>query len=101
MIMKAEDLTTGEWKYFVDKGLPFGASISCALFQQFSDTLCHLIECKAEAKGDITNYLDDFLFLALTLSKCDGTIRKFLELCETLGIPVSADRRKSFFLVSY
>ena len=35
LIMKAKDPQTGIWKYFVDKCLPFGASISCSLFQKF------------------------------------------------------------------
>ena len=46
LIMKAQDPQTGVWKYFADKCLPFGASISCALFQQFSDALCFLAEYK-------------------------------------------------------
>ena len=34
LVMKAEDPTTKLVKYFVDKCLPFGSSISCALFQE-------------------------------------------------------------------
>ena len=33
LVMKAQHLETGIWMYFVDKCLPFGASISCAIFQ--------------------------------------------------------------------
>ena len=44
LLMKAQDLTTGIWKYFIDKCLPFGASISCAIFQRFSDALKFLIK---------------------------------------------------------
>ena len=40
-MMKAEHPTTGQTFYFVDKCLPFGHCISCALFQKFSDALCH------------------------------------------------------------
>ena len=32
LIMKAQDPLSGEWKYFVDKCLPFGSSISCSHF---------------------------------------------------------------------
>ena len=71
LVMKAQDPTTGEWKYFIDKCLPFGASISCALFQHFSDALCHLIEARNTTPGEVTNYLDDFLFLALSLVTCN------------------------------
>ena len=67
MIMKAQDPETGIWMYFVDKCLPFGASISCSHFQRFSNVLCHLTEYKSNTKGLTTNYLDDFLFVALSM----------------------------------
>ena len=37
LIMKAESPIDGKTYYIVDKCLPFGAAISCALFQAFSD----------------------------------------------------------------
>ena len=40
----------------------------------------------------ITNYLDDFLFLALTASTCDKMVLKFLDLCQMLGVPVAEDK---------
>ena len=49
--MKAQDPLTGEWKYFIDKCLPFGSSISCSHFQRFSNALQHLIEWGAQAQG--------------------------------------------------
>ena len=39
LVLMAEDLLTGKKQFFVDKCLPFGASISCAQFQKFSDAL--------------------------------------------------------------
>ena len=84
--MKAEDPKTGEWKYFVDKCLPFGASISCALFQCFSDAICFLTENKSASSGQTTNYLDDFLFIALSFIACNGLISDFLQLCEEIGV---------------
>ena len=68
LIMKAEDPQTGKIQYFADKCLPFGASISCAIFQKFSDALQFLIEKKTGSiPNSVTNYLDDFLFLACTM----------------------------------
>ena len=78
--MKAENLQTGKTKYFVDKCLPFGASISCAIFQVVSDALKHIIEFRAKAYNTVTDYLDDFLFLAYTLELCNQLIMKFLQL---------------------
>ena len=92
LVMKAKDLSTGNWRYFIDKCLPFGASISCALFQEFSDAICHLIEFQVKMPRRITNYLDDFLFIARTLVLCNWMIRQFLSLCKELGIPVSMDK---------
>ena len=71
LVMKAQDPSMGEWKYFVDKCLPFGSSISCAHFQWFSDTLCFLIKYRLQVKKRVTNYLDNFLFIARTLAYCN------------------------------
>ena len=99
LIMKAQDPQTGKFMYFIDKCLPFGASISCSIFQKFSDALKYLVEYQATAKNPnsfivdtITNYLDDFLFLALTLSLCNELIEEFLKLCDELGVPVAAEK---------
>ena len=92
LVMKAKDPITKEWKFFVDKCLPFGASISCALFQSFSDALCHLFEFRLKVYKRITNYLDDFLFLARTLQLCNEMIQKFLNLCAQIGVPVAFEK---------
>ena len=62
-IMKAEHLQTGKVMYFVDKCLPFGASISCSHFQHFSNALLHIVNTVTGKTHSITNYLDDFLFM--------------------------------------
>ena len=91
----AQDPETGEWKYFLDKCLPFGASISCAMFQRFSNALKHLIQAKSGAIPEsITNYLNDFLFLALTLLGCNLIINQFLDLCQELGVPIAIEKAK-------
>ena len=92
LVMKAVDPTTGETKFFVDKCLPFGASISCSHFQRFSNALCHLTEFRLQVNKRITNYLDDFLFIARTLNRCNYMIAQFVQLCEELGIPVSMEK---------
>ena len=76
----------------IDKCLPFGASISCAIFQRVSDALKHLIEARASAQDMLTNYLDDFLFIALTLIRCNYLIQEFLNLCSEIGIPIALDK---------
>ena len=92
LVFKARDPSSGMWYYFIDKYLPFGASISCALFQHFSDTLCWLIEFRINEKRRVTNYLDDFLFITKTLMRCNYMISQFLKLCDELGVAVSLEK---------
>ena len=84
LTMKARHPVTGQWWYFVDKCLPFGSSISCAQFEAFSDALRHITEWKLKLTicihipPAISNYLDDFLFMALMKLVCDGMMSQFL-----------------------
>ena len=93
LTMMAFNSTLGKRQFFVNKCLSFGASISCVLFQCFSDVLCHIIHfrtCSQPRK--ITNYLDDFLFVAITHLICNAMIQKFLEMCMELGVPIADDK---------
>ena len=90
--MKVKDPITDEWCYFIDKCLLFGASISCALFQRFSDALCFLIEVRAQVRNRITNYLDDYLFLARSLMRCNAMIQNFLSLYEEVRVPIAMEK---------
>ena len=92
LIFKARDPNSKEWKFFVDKCLPFGASISCVIFQHISDALKHVIEFRVSAQGDIANYLDDFLFIALMFLCCNFIISQFLLLYQEVGIPIVEEK---------
>ena len=46
LVLKAQHPTTGEWFFFIDKCLPFGGSISCRLFQDFSDAIAFIVNAK-------------------------------------------------------
>ena len=91
LVMMAEDPLTKEKRYFVDKCLPFGTSISCALFQKFSDCLKHLVEFVIKV-NTVTNYLDDFLFMAYTLALCNEYMQTFLGICDKIGCPVAMEK---------
>ena len=92
-IMKVEDRRDGRIKYFVEKCLPFGASISCSHYQCFSNALKHIAKVwSGTVRKHITNYLDDFLFVALTKLLCNGMITDFLQLCQELRIPVAIEK---------
>ena len=90
LVMKAESPLDGKTYFFVDKCLPFGASISCAHFQAFSDALSHIV--KVKSGRDNINYLDDFFFAALRKLSCNDNIQKFIEICKLINFPVSAEK---------
>ena len=90
--MKAVDPKTGKVMYFIDKCLPFGARISCSHFQWFSNSLKHLVVHCTGVHRAITNYLDDYLFLAATLWQCNELVTAFLMVCGKINFPVAFDK---------
>ena len=90
LIMKCESPIDGKTYYFVDKCLSFGASISCAHFQAFSNAISHIVSYKT--KKENVNYLDDFIFIALLRAFCDGQLEMFLSVCRQINFPVSMDK---------
>ena len=92
LVMKCRHPRTRQFMFFVDKCLPFGASISCAHFQRFSNALKHLVEFLAGRKMIVTNYLDDFLFVEATRWSYNHLVRIFLVICQTINLPVSHEK---------
>ena len=90
LILKATHPVTGEMFYFVDKCLPFGASISCAIFQAFSESIAYLVTFRTHRP--LVNYLDDFFFAALCKAVCDEQVQVFLEICGKICFPVSLEK---------
>ena len=78
--------------FFVDKCLPFGASISCSHFQRFSNALTHIFEFITGQRKLVTNYLDDFLFVSDTERACNELVDSFLRLCGEINFPVAIDK---------
>ena len=90
LIMKAKSPLDGKVYFFVDKCLPFGASISCTLFQAFSDAVAHIVRFKT--KRDLVNYLDDYLFAALLKQICNQQMQTFFDICESINFPISPEK---------
>ena len=90
LIMKAVNPLTQKLCYFIDKCLPFGAAISCALFQAVSDAIAHIV--KFLTKKLPVNYLDDYLFVALLKAACDRQLQVFLDVCKQINFPVSIEK---------
>ena len=90
--MKARSPIDGKWYLFVDKCVSFGSAASCKLFQDFSDCLAHLVQWRVGAQKKVTNYLDDFLFVALLKWLCNLQYETFLKICEEIHFPVSLEK---------
>ena len=90
LIMKAINPVDGKTYFFVDKCLPFGASQSCQIFQDFSNSLAHIQRVKS-GKVPI-NYLDDYYFVAWLRSLCDQQIQTFLDICHQISVPISLEK---------
>ena len=90
LIIIAKSPIDGKTYFFVDKCLPFGASISCSHFQRFSNVVAHIV--KVKGGHPLVNYLDDYLFVMLLRRICDEQTRLFLSICERIGFPVSMEK---------
>ena len=78
--------------YYFDKCLPFGSSISCALFEKFATFLEWLVK-KHSKNFAVIHYLDDFLFIGrATSTNCQHSLNCFRALCATLGVPIAEDK---------
>ncbi len=79
-------------KYFFDKMLPMGASVSCALFEKFA----MFLECtvkRVTGCPDVVHYLDDWLFVGEADSnQCQMMLEKFTDICEQLGVPLAKEK---------
>ena len=80
----------GKTYYFVDKCLPFGASISCSHFQRFSNAVRHIVQFRT--KKSVVNYLDDYMFATLLKFLCNNQVKEFLQVCEIIAFPVSLEK---------
>ena len=92
LMMMAEHPQTGVKYYFADKCMPFGAGISCNLYSEFSNALAHILAYYTNSWYQVTNYLDDFLFIETSEARCNHLVRTFTEICSYLGVPVADDK---------
>ena len=92
LIMKAYHPVTGKVYYFVDKCLPFGASISCSHFQRLSNALRHIVESLEKQFNSISNYLDDFIFIHFIRRICEMLMNRFMAICKAICFPVADEK---------
>ena len=78
--------------YYFDKALPFGCSISCAVFEKFA-TFLEWIVRKSCNVGDLEHYLDDYLFGGeKKTNHCTVMMETFFKLCQSLGVPIADEK---------
>ena len=92
LIFKAVDPISNKTKYFFDKNLPFGSSISCSPFQRFSGAIKHILETKTGHESCCTIYLDNFLIVAGMVRDCNYLMASFLDICKQIGIPIAHEK---------
>ena len=92
LIFMAINPLNGETAFFIEKNLPFGHSVSCSHFQRVSNSLRHIFEYLTGQRYTVTNYLDDFLFVAETRRRGNQLVRRFLEMCGEINIPVAEEK---------
>ena len=92
LLMAAKNPVSGKRQFFIEKNLSFGTSISCSHFQRFSNSLRHIVETKASRKGQITNYLNDYLCYGISREECDYLVQKFMEICQIIGVPIATEK---------
>ncbi|XP_061485677.1 uncharacterized protein LOC133386068 [Rhineura floridana] len=79
-------------KFHVDRALPMGCSISCALFERFSTFLEWAIK-RRTGMDSVVHYLDDFLFVGgAGTGECLHLMAQFQDLTEELGVPLAMEK---------
>lgn len=81
-----------EDKYYFDKCMPFGCSISCATWEKMA-TFLELVVKQKSPVWDVKHYVDDFLFAGKTnTSDYQSVLQCFLESSAKLGVPIASDK---------
>ena len=79
-------------KYYFDKALPFGCSISCATFEKFA-TFLESAVLRRSPVGRLLHYLDDFLFGGRKHTRDCKTVMDHFHICMSeLGVPVAGEK---------
>lgn len=79
-------------KFYIDKCLPMGCSISCSLFEKFA-TFLHWVVQKLSGLDTLDHYLDDFIFAgASSNNHCSVLMNTFLSVSKELGVPLAENK---------
>ena len=80
-----------EGHYYIDKCLPMGCSVSCAIFEK-SSTFLHWLVAARSGITTLDHYLDDFFFAgANSTDDCVEFMETFLDISQELGVPLAEE----------
>lgn len=77
-------------KFYYERVLPFGLKSSCRIWDWYAAVLHYFFE--QWGLGEVIHYIDDFLFVAPSREIAEEFLRKALDLCKRLGIPMADDK---------
>lgn len=79
-------------RYYIDKCLPMGCSISCSLFEKFAKFLQYVVT-EASGLNSLDHYLDDFMFIGSSgTQNCLRLMNTFQTICNQLGVPIAENK---------
>ena len=79
-------------KFYFDKAMPFGCSISCASWEKVS-TFLESIAKQNSPVGDLKHYVDDFLFAGeANTDHCLIIMKNFIFCCDQMGFPIASEK---------
>lgn len=79
-------------KFYIDKCLPMGCSVSCNLFEKFSTFVEWVVKLRSGLQS-MDHYLDDFIFMGSKYSNdCSTLMNTFMDVSQELGIPIAHDK---------
>lgn len=79
-------------RYFIDRCLPMGCSISCSYFERFSTFLEWVVRREAQVPS-VLHYLDDFLFVGPEGSRvCLALLQTMERVCAAFGVPLAPEK---------
>ena len=82
---------TWRGSFYFDKCLPMGCRSSCKIFERFSSALQWITEQKLGV-CQVSQVLDDFLFIDRSYAGCRGALLGFVTMCQDLGVPIADDK---------
>ncbi len=78
-------------KFFVDKALPFGCSISCSSFEKFATFLEFCVRQRLQSRK-LIHYLDNFFGGDKTVTGCSNAMTCFTTVMQELNVPLTDEK---------